>query len=80
MSEWTTHEEYTAKYGTQEEQAAVQAKEKLVVDGPWRLVRLVGGTKIPLDNSVRSTSKEIKTLQQRELERTGLKWDIERYD
>ena len=80
MSEWTTHEEYIAKYGTQEEQVAVQAKEKLVVDGPWRLVRLVGGTKIPLDNSVRSTSKEIKTLQQRELERTGLNWDIERYD
>lgn len=82
-SEWSTQEEYIALYGTQEQQAAKQCKAKHVVDGPWRLVRQIptpgGSTKAPLDNSVRSTSAEIENLRDREYERTGIVWTIEKY-
>ena len=76
MSEWKTHEEYTAKYGTQEAQAAVQSRAKLVVDGPWLLVRELDGQRVPLDNSIRSTSREIEWLRDQELTRTGVLWTV----
>lgn len=76
MSEWKTHEEYTAKYGTQEAQAAVQSRAKLAIDGPWLLVRDLEGRRVPLDNSVRSTSREIEWLRDQELTRTGVLWTV----
>lgn len=76
MSEWKTHEEYTAKYGTQEAQAAVQSRAKLVVDGPWLLAREIAGRLQALDNSVRSTSREIWWLHEQELTRTGVNWTV----
>lgn len=51
-----------------------------LVDGPWRLVRTQDGETIPLDNSVRSTSREIERLRDEEYRRTGLRWSIERFD
>lgn len=76
MSEWKTHEEYTAKYGTQEAQAANQSRTKLVIDGPWLLVRDLDGKQVVLDNSVRSTSREIEWLRDQELTRTGVLWTV----
>lgn len=79
-SEWKTQEEYIAKYGSQEDQAAVQCRAKLQMDGPWRLTRtLSNGREIALDNSVRSTSKEINDLRDREYERTGVYWKVAKY-
>lgn len=80
---WTSQEDYEAQHGTQAAQAAKQSRAVLVMDGPWRLTRLMidgdGMRSVPLDNSVRSTSREIETLQAREYERTGIQWDIEKY-
>lgn len=80
---WTSQEDYEAQHGTQAAQAAKQSRAVLVMDGPWRLTRLMidgdGMRSVPLDNSVRSTTQEIKTLQAREYERTGIQWDIEKY-
>ena len=80
---WTSQEDYEAQHGTQAAQAAKQSRAVLVTDGPWRLTRLMidgdGMRSVPLDNSVRSTSREIETLQAREYERTGIQWDIEKY-
>lgn len=79
---WTSQEDYEAQHGTQAAQAAKQSRAVLAMDGPWRLTRLLidgqGMRSVPLDNSVRSTSREIETLQAREYERTGIQWDIEK--
>ncbi len=77
MSEWKTQEEYVAMYGSQEEQAARQSRAKLCVDGPWLLYRFIGDKLVALDNSVRSTSREILWLQEQELNRTGIKWSVQ---
>lgn len=81
---WTSQEEYEAEYGTQAAQAAKETRNKLVMDGPWRLVREIktseGIKQIPLDNSVRSTSKEIDTLRDREYERTGIAWSVSKME
>jgi len=81
---WTSQEEYEAQYGTQAAQAAKETCNKLVMDGPWRLVRDIqtseGMKQIPLDNSVRSTSKEIDTLRDREYERTGIAWAVSKME
>lgn len=80
---WTSQEDYEAQHGTQAAQAAKETSNKIVMDGPWRLTRLMidgnGMRSVPLDNSVRSTTREIETLQTREYERTGIQWDIEKY-
>lgn len=77
MSEWRTQEEYVALYGSQEEQAARQSRVALCVDGPWLLYRFVSDKLVALDNSVRSTSREILWLQEQELNRTGIKWLVQ---
>ena len=83
MTKWSTQEEYEALYGTQDAQAAKQCRAKLVMDGPWRLVRDIvtttGTYTIPLDNSVRSTSREIEDFRDREYERTGIVWSVVKY-
>lgn len=80
---WSSQEEYEAEYGTQAVQAAKENANKIAVDGPWRLVRTIktsDGPKVsPLDNSVRSTSKEILALKDREFERTGIIWQVQKY-
>ena len=78
MSKWTTQEEYVALYGSQEDQAAKQSRLTLVNDGPWMLYRFLDGDKlVALDNSVRSTSREILWLQEQELNRTGIRWSVQ---
>lgn len=76
---WKTQEEYEAEFGTQAEQAAKERVCSSAVDGPWRLERKLDEKTVALDNSVRSTSREIQTLQDREYERTGIRWDVAAY-
>lgn len=69
--------DYESRHGSQEAQAAAQATAgTATVDGPWRLVRLVPVT---LPNSVRSTMREAARLQEEEMARTGIEWDIEHF-
>ncbi len=77
-SEWKTQEEYVALYGTQEEQAANQSRLTIAVDGPWMLYRFrPDGVRVALDNSVRSTSREIEWLREQELNKTGITWSVQ---
>ena len=50
------------------------------MDGPWRLARELDGERVILDNSVRSTSREVERLRDDERRRTGIRWEIERAD
>lgn len=50
------------------------------VDGPWRLARELDGERVVLDNSVRSTTREVERLRDEERRRTSICWEIERAD
>lgn len=73
--------DYEARHGSQEAQAKAQATAgTATVDGPWRLIRFDGRMVcVILPNSVRSTMREAARLQEEEMARTGIEWDIEHF-
>lgn len=89
MGGWKSTEEYEAQHGSQEAQARAQVAVASICDGPWRLEREVSDgvvvegrfrrRTVVLDNSVRSTSREIEALKEREFERTNIVWNVVPY-
>lgn len=47
-----------------------------MVGGPWFLVRELDGERVVLDNSFRSTLREVERLREEERRRTGIRWEI----
>jgi hypothetical protein len=84
MAGWKSQAEYEALHGTQEEQARRQATGRLVVDGPWKLERLVEHNpfgqehRLCLPGFVCSTSVEARQRAEAEFARTGLVWEMTR--
>jgi hypothetical protein len=51
-------------------------QDPAMVGGPWFLVRELDGERVTLDNSFRSTLREVERLRDEERRRTGIRWEI----